>query len=109
MGPSARSARPALPRTVLRPRRGARYGSGGRERDGEGRAGEDPGPTLIGRRAVAAHSLCASAGPELARADGCEAAFDYVRIAATLASGKQAWVYVHGPTQGPRAARPDPW
>ena len=32
---------------------------------------------------------------ELERADGYEAPFSYQRILATLASGKQAWVYVH--------------
>lgn len=36
---------------------------------------------------------------ELARVDQYEAGFSYRRIAATLASGRQAWVYVHaGPT-----------
>jgi gamma-glutamylcyclotransferase (GGCT)/AIG2-like uncharacterized protein YtfP len=33
---------------------------------------------------------------ELARIDEYEAAFAYERIAARLASGGQAWVYVHG-------------
>jgi hypothetical protein len=33
---------------------------------------------------------------ELAIADAFEAPFDYSRVAATLASGKEAWVYVHG-------------
>ena len=32
---------------------------------------------------------------ELAGADGYEAAFSYRRRAVTLASGRQAWVYVH--------------
>jgi hypothetical protein len=32
---------------------------------------------------------------ELAKADEYEAAFLYTRVAAMLASGKQAWVYVH--------------
>jgi hypothetical protein len=32
---------------------------------------------------------------ELASADGYEAAFAYERVAARLASGKSAWVYVH--------------
>ena len=31
---------------------------------------------------------------ELAHVDGYEAAFSYVRVATTLASGKAAWVYV---------------
>ncbi len=35
---------------------------------------------------------------ELASVDGYEAAFSYKRIAATLASGRQGWVYVHAPT-----------
>jgi gamma-glutamylcyclotransferase (GGCT)/AIG2-like uncharacterized protein YtfP len=35
---------------------------------------------------------------ELARADAYEAAFSYGRIAATLASGTTAWVYVNTPT-----------
>jgi hypothetical protein len=34
---------------------------------------------------------------ELASADEYEAAFQYERVAALLASGKQAWVYVHAP------------
>jgi hypothetical protein len=34
---------------------------------------------------------------ELARADAFEAPFSYDRIAATLASGVRAWVYVHHP------------
>ena len=34
---------------------------------------------------------------ELARADRFEAPFSYGRIAATLASGARAWVYVHLP------------
>jgi len=33
---------------------------------------------------------------ELASVDEYEAAFSYKRVAATLASGRQAWVYVHG-------------
>ena len=32
---------------------------------------------------------------ELASADEYEAAFSYKRIAAVLASGRHAWVYVH--------------
>jgi hypothetical protein len=32
---------------------------------------------------------------ELSAADGYEAPFNYVRVLAPLASGKQAWVYVH--------------
>ena len=32
---------------------------------------------------------------ELARCDECEREFSYVRIGATLRSGKRAWVYVH--------------
>lgn len=35
---------------------------------------------------------------ELASADEFEAAFFYKRIAATLASGKRAWVYVDAPS-----------
>ena len=34
---------------------------------------------------------------ELARADRFEAEFFYERINASLASGKEAWVYVHAP------------
>ena len=34
---------------------------------------------------------------ELAGADAYEAAFSYRRRAVTLASGRQAWVYVHAP------------
>jgi hypothetical protein len=34
---------------------------------------------------------------ELALADRFEAEFGYVRIHAALASGKEAWVYVHAP------------
>jgi gamma-glutamylcyclotransferase (GGCT)/AIG2-like uncharacterized protein YtfP len=34
---------------------------------------------------------------ELASVDEYEAAFLYKRVAAMLASGKQAWVYVHAP------------
>jgi gamma-glutamylcyclotransferase (GGCT)/AIG2-like uncharacterized protein YtfP len=34
---------------------------------------------------------------ELVRADQFEAPFSYRRIAARLASGRQAWVYVHSP------------
>jgi hypothetical protein len=34
---------------------------------------------------------------ELASADDFEAAFLYKRVAAMLASGRQAWVYVHAP------------
>ena len=33
---------------------------------------------------------------ELASVDEYEAAFSYERVAAMLASGRQAWVYVHG-------------
>lgn len=32
---------------------------------------------------------------ELAKVDEYEAAFSYQRVAATLASGRQAWVYAH--------------
>ena len=35
------------------------------------------------------------ADAELARVDEYEAAFSYERVAAVLASGKQAWVYVY--------------
>lgn len=35
---------------------------------------------------------------ELADCDSYEAPFDYVRVTATLASGAEAWVYVHGPS-----------
>ncbi len=35
---------------------------------------------------------------ELASVDEYEAPFRYARIAAMLASGKRAWVYVHAPT-----------
>ena len=34
---------------------------------------------------------------ELAKADRFEAEFDYERLTAALASGKEAWVYVHSP------------
>jgi gamma-glutamylcyclotransferase (GGCT)/AIG2-like uncharacterized protein YtfP len=34
---------------------------------------------------------------ELARADEFESAFDYKRIPVILASGREAWVYVHAP------------
>jgi gamma-glutamylcyclotransferase (GGCT)/AIG2-like uncharacterized protein YtfP len=34
---------------------------------------------------------------ELASLDAYEATFSYTRVAATLASGRQAWVYVHAP------------
>ena len=34
---------------------------------------------------------------ELASVDAYEAAFSYRRVATTLASGSQAWVYVHAP------------
>ena len=34
---------------------------------------------------------------ELARVDAYEAPFFYARISAVLASGRQAWVYVHTP------------
>ena len=34
---------------------------------------------------------------ELARADEYEAPFRYARVAVRLASGRQAWVYVHTP------------
>ena len=36
---------------------------------------------------------------ELGRADDFEAAFAYERVAASLASGQQTWVYVHGPSR----------
>jgi gamma-glutamylcyclotransferase (GGCT)/AIG2-like uncharacterized protein YtfP len=36
------------------------------------------------------------ADAELAGVDEYEAAFSYERVAAVLASGRQAWVYVHG-------------
>jgi hypothetical protein len=36
---------------------------------------------------------------ELASADRFEAQFAYQRVTAELASGKQAWVYVHAPKQ----------
>lgn len=41
---------------------------------------------------------------ELARVDEYEAAFSYKRVAAALASGRQAWVYVdaHGAPKGGR-------
>ena len=35
---------------------------------------------------------------ELASADAYEATFHYTRVAVMLASGKQAWVYVHKPS-----------
>lgn len=38
---------------------------------------------------------------DLARADDYEAPADYVRVAVTLASGRRAWVYVHGPSRPP--------
>ena len=41
---------------------------------------------------------------ELARVDTYEAAFLYERVAAMLASGRQAWVYVHRPS-GPGGLR----
>lgn len=34
---------------------------------------------------------------ELASVDGYEAPFQYQRVTALLASGRQAWVYVHAP------------
>jgi gamma-glutamylcyclotransferase (GGCT)/AIG2-like uncharacterized protein YtfP len=34
---------------------------------------------------------------ELAQADAFEAPFNYVRVAATLASGREAWVYAYEP------------
>ena len=37
---------------------------------------------------------------ELARADRFEAEFAYQRINGALASGKEAWVYVHSPAAG---------
>jgi gamma-glutamylcyclotransferase (GGCT)/AIG2-like uncharacterized protein YtfP len=40
---------------------------------------------------------------ELAECDAYEAADAYVRVSATLASGRQAWVYVHAPGVLPRA------
>ena len=33
---------------------------------------------------------------ELAQADRFEAEFAYTRVTAALASGKEAWVYIHG-------------
>lgn len=39
---------------------------------------------------------------ELASCDGYEAPFDYVRVVARLASGQEAWVYVHVPGSGQR-------
>ena len=36
---------------------------------------------------------------ELAGVDVYEAAFAYERVVATLASGRQAWVYVYRPSQ----------
>jgi len=36
---------------------------------------------------------------ELATADRFEAEFAYERVSAALASGKEAWVYVHAPTR----------
>jgi hypothetical protein len=36
---------------------------------------------------------------ELASVDEYEAPFRYARIAAMLASGKRAWVYVHAPAE----------
>ena len=38
---------------------------------------------------------------ELAQADVYEAEFDYARVAARLASGAEAWVYVHAPAGTP--------
>jgi len=35
---------------------------------------------------------------ELANCDAYEAPFDYVRVTATLASGLDAWVYLHAPS-----------
>lgn len=35
---------------------------------------------------------------ELAACDAYEAPFDYVRVTAMLASGVEAWVYVHAPS-----------
>ena len=40
---------------------------------------------------------------ELARADGYEAPFRYARVAARLASGREAWVYVHTPVAADRS------
>ena len=42
------------------------------------------------------------ADAELASVDAYEVAFAYRRVEATLASGKQAWVYVHAPDGHPR-------
>jgi gamma-glutamylcyclotransferase (GGCT)/AIG2-like uncharacterized protein YtfP len=41
---------------------------------------------------------------ELAEADAYEGAFQYTRVAVLLASGRQAWLYVHAPPRcdGPR-------
>lgn len=36
---------------------------------------------------------------ELARADVFEAAFAYLRVSVVLASGRDAWVYIHGQQQ----------
>jgi hypothetical protein len=35
---------------------------------------------------------------ELAKADQFESEFLYTRVSSALASGKEAWVYVHAPT-----------
>jgi gamma-glutamylcyclotransferase (GGCT)/AIG2-like uncharacterized protein YtfP len=43
---------------------------------------------------------------ELACVDEYEAAFSYKRVAATLASGTEAWVYVHA-SAAPDGRRPD--
>jgi gamma-glutamylcyclotransferase (GGCT)/AIG2-like uncharacterized protein YtfP len=40
---------------------------------------------------------------ELAGIDEYEGAFSYTRVAARLASGRHAWVYVHGAFEPPRA------
>jgi hypothetical protein len=39
---------------------------------------------------------------ELAHADAYERADEYKRIAVTLASGREAWIYVHAPTADDR-------
>jgi len=54
-------------------------------------------PTRKARRRVAGTVLEITEG-ELADCDSYEAPFDYVRVTAMLASGLEAWVYVHGPS-----------
>jgi hypothetical protein len=44
---------------------------------------------------------------ELASVDGYEAAFDYVRVAVVLASGRHAWAYVHA-SSAPTGAQEEP-